>query len=140
MDSTSPGPAKTSPARRKRPRKYWSPLSVLIVFTLLAFSVQYLALFAALFLAIGANHPFSFHVALGPLQFWQGYFASTMSTPEPGHFIANRGGSVELREGAVLVSFVVGALAAVIQTRRVPVQTEDPGAGTANGREAHVSG
>jgi hypothetical protein len=92
-----------------------------MVFTVLAFSVQYLALFCALFVAISWNHPFSFHVALGPLQFWQGFFASTRSTPEPGHLIANHGGSVELREGAVLVSFLAGALAAVIQTRTVPV-------------------
>ena len=121
MDSTSPSSVDTSATGGRRPRKYWSPLSVLIVFTVLVFAVQYMTLLGALLFAMAQNHPFSFHVAIGPLQFWQGYFASARSMPEPGHFIANYGGSVELREGAALVSFLVGALAAVIQTRRIPL-------------------
>ena len=45
----------------------------------------------------------------------QRHLPSTRCTPEPSDLIVIYAGSVELREGAIPVCFLVGALAAVIR-------------------------
>ena len=120
-DSRAITPHSTG-ANSARKRRYWSPLSVLLVVAVATLALQYLALLGSVLLAEFQHQPFSFHLALGPLQFWQAGYHEHVSSPAPGHYVADFGGEAVIREGAVLLAVLVGSVAAVLQTRRVPVQ------------------
>jgi hypothetical protein len=101
-------------------RRQLSPLAVLFLVTAVAMAIQYLVLLAILIAAERWNRPFGFQVALGPIQFWQAHYTFSQPGLAGLSYQVRSSATGQIREGALLVSFIFGALVAVIQAKRVP--------------------
>jgi hypothetical protein len=101
-------------------RRPLSPLAVLFLVAAVTMAIQYLVLLAVLLAAERWNRQFGFQVALGPLQFWQAHYTSSQSAAAGVSYQFRSSATAEIRTGALLVSLLIGALAAAIQTKRVP--------------------
>ena len=108
-------------------RRQLSPLAVIFLVAAVTMAIQYLVLLAILMAAQRWNRPFGFQVAMGPVQFWQAHYAFNQPGAAGLSYQFRSSATAQIREGAVLVSLVFGALAAVIQTKRVSARASTSG-------------